>query len=169
MNTGIQILIERMKTNPEEWSQIGINSRGKWENTIALFWDYLPEEDQAAYKAARHALLADEFTEVVMKKLAGVGEDDGVALSSKTLPPNIGSLRINHSTNQYEVFDGKSWVVVDPTQQVILNPSNPMYGQQAMAQQQYGAGGSGGGTIYAGGGGDGGSMLGNLAKNLGFK
>jgi hypothetical protein len=82
MNTGIQILIERMKTNPEEWSQIGINSRGKWENTIALFWDYLPEEDQAAYKAARHALLADEFTEVVMKKLAGVGVDDGVSLTS---------------------------------------------------------------------------------------
>jgi hypothetical protein len=168
MNTGIQILIERMKTNPEEWCKAETNTKmGKWESIVASFWDYLPEEDQAAYKAARHALLADEFTEEVMKKLAGVSGDDGVALSSKTLPPSVGTLRVNTNTNQYEIFDGNQWIVTNNAQQ--LNPSNPMYGQQAMAQQQYGAGGLGGdNSLYAGGGG-GGSMLGNLAKNLGFK
>jgi hypothetical protein len=82
MNTGIQILIERMKTNPEEWCKVETNTKmGKWENIVALFWDYLPEEDQVAYKAARHALLADEFTEEVMKRLAGA-VDDGIALTS---------------------------------------------------------------------------------------
>ena len=157
MNTGIQILIERMKTNPEEFATPQHGGSAKWENIVRDYYEFLEEEDKAAYQQARRELVQGELTEVVMKKLAGVGEDDGVALSSKTLPSSAGSLRINHSTNQYEVFDGKSWRVIDPAQQ--LNPSNPMYGQQAMAQQQYGAGG----------GGDGGSMLGQLAKNLGFK
>jgi hypothetical protein len=82
MNTGIQILIERMKTNPEEWAAMTTRGRGKWEAVIVDYWDYLTEEDQNAYKAARDALLQEQFTEVVMKKLAGVGDDDGVALTS---------------------------------------------------------------------------------------
>ena len=81
MNTGIQILIERMKTNPEDWAAMTTRGRGKWEAVIVDYWDYLTEEDQNAYKAARNALLQEQFTEVVMKKLAGA-DDDGVSLNS---------------------------------------------------------------------------------------
>lgn len=81
MNTGIQILIERMKTNPEEWATMTTRGRGKWEVVIVDYWDYLTEEDQNAYKAARDALLQEQFTEQVMKKLAGA-DDDGVPLTS---------------------------------------------------------------------------------------
>jgi hypothetical protein len=81
MNTGIQILIERMKTNPEEWAAMTTRGRGKWEAVIVDYWDYLTEEDQNAYKAARNVLLQEQFTEVVMKKLAGA-DDDGVSLNS---------------------------------------------------------------------------------------
>jgi len=159
MNTGIQILIERMKTNPEEFLSPQHDGSAKWGNIVSTYWEFLSKEDQAAYQQARDAMIQDEFTEAVMKKLAGVGDDDGVSLTNVKHPtPVMGAIRINHSTNHYEMFDGKRWVVVDPAQQVQLNPSSLMYGQQALTQQQY----------YAGGGG-GGSMLGNLAKNLGFK
>lgn len=166
MNTGIQILIERMKTNPEEFI------KDEWGRMLREYWEHMLPEDQAAYTLAYGAMMQDQFTEVVMKKLAGVGEDDGVALSSKTLPPSVGAIRINHSTNQYEVFSGKSWQVIDPAQQVlrVSTQNNDINQLQNSYQgmQQYGAGGSGGGTMYAGGGG-GGGMLSNLAKNLGFK
>lgn len=183
MNTGIQILIERMKTNPEEFATPQHGGSAKWENIVRDYYEFLEEEDKAAYQQARRELVQGELTEVVMKKLAGVGEDDDVALSSKTLPPNIGSIRINHSNNQYEIFDGYQWIVTN---------QNAMYGQQQalrvstqnndinqlqnayqnnpyQGMQQLGAAGGSGGTIYAGGGGGGGSMLGQLAKNLGFK
>ena len=158
MNTGIQILIERMKTNPEEWATMTTRGRGKWEVVIVDYWDYLTEEDQNAYKAARDALLQEQFTEVVMKKLAGVGDDDGVSLTS------VSHNDIN-PLNSYQQLRGMGQQALRvSTQNDEINQLQNSY----QGMQQLGAGGSGGGTIYAGGGG-GGSMLGNLAKNLGFK
>lgn len=178
MNTGIRILIERMKTNPEEWASMTTRGRGRWEAAVHEYWDYFTEEDQIAYKEARNALLQDEFTERVMKTLAGDDNNDGVSLTSALHPtPQIGALRMNYSTNQYEVFSGKSWQVVDPAQQALrVSTQNNDINQLQNAyqkMQQYGAcggaigGGAGGGAIGSGAGG--GSMLSNLAKNLGFK
>jgi hypothetical protein len=144
MNTGIQILIERMKTNPEEWCQMGNNSKmGKWESLVVLFWDYLPEEDQAAYKAARHALLADEFTEQVMKKLAGA-DDDGVALTSASHND------VNPLLNSYQQLRGMAQGGLrvstqnDDINQFYSSPSI----EKAKAE---------------------GNLLSNFAKSLGFK
>jgi hypothetical protein len=81
MNTGIQILIERMKTNPEEFRSPQHDGRAKWGNIVDIYWEHFSEEDKAAYMQARDAMFQDEFTEVVMKKLAGA-DDDGVALTS---------------------------------------------------------------------------------------
>ena len=76
MNTGIQILIERMKTNTEEFI------KDEWGRMLREYWEHMLPEDQAAYTLAYGAMMQDQFTEVVMKKLAGVGEDDGVSLNS---------------------------------------------------------------------------------------
>ena len=100
MNTGIQILIERMKTNPEEWAAMTTRGRGKWEAVIVDYWDYLTEEDQNAYKAARNVLLQEQFTEVVMKELAGMGDEDGVSLTSVShndINPVTGKIRMQGS------------------------------------------------------------------------
>jgi len=87
MNTGIQILIERMKTNPEEFTTPQVINGAKWETILNSYWKYLPEEDKAAYQQARDAIIQDEFTEVVMKKLAGVGDEDGVEASHNDVNP----------------------------------------------------------------------------------
>lgn len=96
MNTGIRILIERMKTNPEEWASMTTRGRGRWE-AVHEYWDYFTEEDQNAYKEARNAMLQDEFTERVMKILAGEGDNDGVALNSVShndINPVTGKIRM---------------------------------------------------------------------------
>ena len=71
MNTGIQILIARMKTNPEEWAKMSDKAMGRWESIVHLYWDYFTNEDKTAYLEARHEVLADEFSEEVLKILAG--------------------------------------------------------------------------------------------------
>ena len=76
MNTGIQILIERMKTNPEEFI------KDEWGRMIREYWEYMLPEDKTTYTLAYNAMMQDQFTEMVMKKLAGVGDDDGVSLNS---------------------------------------------------------------------------------------
>ena len=152
MNTGIQILIERMKTNPEEFI------KDKWGRMLREYWEHMLPEDQAAYTLAYGAMMQDQFTEVVMKKLAGVGDDDGVSLTS------VSHNDIN-PLNSYQQLRGMGQQALRvSTQNNDINQLQNSY----QGMQQYGAGGSGGGTIYAGGGG-GGSMLSNLAKNLGFK
>ena len=161
MNTGLAILIERMKTNPEEFI------KDEWGRMLRVYWEYILPEEQTAYTLAYNAMMQDQFTEVVMKKLAGVGDEDGVALGSVTPTPSMGALRINRSTKQYEVWDGSQW---------IETKQNVAYGQQALrssttnndinqlqnsyqGMQQLGAGGAGGGS----------GLLNNLAKGLGFK
>ncbi len=195
MNTGIQILIERMKTNPEEWVTMRtVGRRGRWEEVVARYWEYMTEEDRQAYTEARHSLIRDDFTEQVMKELAGANDNNdtgltSAALGSTSIAPLIGSMRVNYNTNQYEVYDGRNWVVTNNPAQGWTDPSL-IYGQQALrvstqnndinqlqnsyqGMQQYGAaggllGGNSNNTLYAGGGG-GGGMLSNIAKGLGFK
>lgn len=95
MNTGIRILIERMKTNPEEWASMTTRGRGRWEAAVHEYWEYFKEEDQNAYREARNALLQEQFTERVMKILAGEGDNDGVALNNISHSDIKNTLTIN--------------------------------------------------------------------------
>jgi hypothetical protein len=173
MNIGVQILIERMKTNPEEWVMMRtVGRRGRWEEVIARYWEYMTEEDQQAYTEARHSLIRDDFTEQVMKELAGANENNdtgltSAALGSTNITPFLGTVRINTITNQYEVYDGRNWVVTNQNiaygQQALrsstanndINQLQNSYQGMQQGMQQYSAGGGG--------------MLSNIAKNLGFK
>jgi hypothetical protein len=69
MNKGVEILLERMKSNPEEFEYRIDLDADRW--TI-LFRDYesvLEPEDVEAYKSARRKMLQDKFTADVMKEL----------------------------------------------------------------------------------------------------
>lgn len=65
MNKGIEILLARMESNPDEF--MGVNN--KWSNLIESHEDYMTDEDRKALFAKLHALRMDRFTEHVMKKL----------------------------------------------------------------------------------------------------
>lgn len=65
MNKGIEILLARMESNPDEF--MGINN--KWVNLMDSYEEHMVEEDRKALYAKYSALHMDKFTEHVMKKL----------------------------------------------------------------------------------------------------
>jgi hypothetical protein len=67
MNDGVALLLERMKTHPEEFDAQGRDS--KWENLIYRFSDWLDEEDKEAFKNAIKQMRQQKFTELVMEEL----------------------------------------------------------------------------------------------------
>jgi hypothetical protein len=68
METGTQILIERMKAHPEEFVE-GMHS--KWAHVMHMANDCLPEEDKKAIGEAYKQAKVDRFNETVLKTLAG--------------------------------------------------------------------------------------------------
>jgi hypothetical protein len=67
MNKGVEILLNRMDSNPEEF--IGTGSRSKWRDYFTTYREYLNEEDVEAFETKLNTLIQDKFTEVIMKEL----------------------------------------------------------------------------------------------------
>lgn len=68
MNEGVQILLERIKTHPEEFMK-----GGRWTYLLSEYMEYLPEELKPITDEVRN-LIKDEFTRDVMKELINGGE-----------------------------------------------------------------------------------------------
>jgi len=106
MNTGLAILIARTKTHPEEFIMRN-NEYSDWSEQIEVFKQYMTDDEAEAWQKAIKGLdeyecnkKRDGFTEYVMKKLAGVGDDDGVALysmSHNNINPVTGKIRMQGS------------------------------------------------------------------------
>jgi hypothetical protein len=70
MNEGVKILLERIKTNPEEFTE------GKWHSLIQSHRMFLNKEDCEALDEAINKLMQQRFTERVMKELLAPEEED---------------------------------------------------------------------------------------------
>ena len=66
MNDGVALLLERMKTNPEEFYS---NVTGKWAHLIGTYRQYLNEADLKALDDGIATLMQQRFTEEVMEEL----------------------------------------------------------------------------------------------------
>jgi hypothetical protein len=82
METGTAILIERMKTNPEEFFDDVYT--GKWHRVLDMANACLPEEDKLAIKEARNRMYIDQFNELVLRTLAGEVEQDEGTLTIRS-------------------------------------------------------------------------------------
>ena len=69
MNDGVALLLERMKTNPEEFVHEGGVHRTKWGQLIDGYKERLDPEDAKALTDGYNALLQQQFTEKVMEEL----------------------------------------------------------------------------------------------------
>jgi len=65
MNDGVALLLERMKTNPEEFFDFG----SKWAGVISEHKDFLEAEDRQALTDGLNKLMQQRFTEKVMEEL----------------------------------------------------------------------------------------------------
>ena len=77
MNEGVKILLERIKTNPDEFMVDGI-APTKWGALIMQYREFLGEEDKKVLDDALSELMSQKFTEAVMKELLAPEEDDGL-------------------------------------------------------------------------------------------
>jgi hypothetical protein len=71
MNEGVKILLERMKTNPDEFLD-----RGKWKSLIEGYASYLNPDDYKLIREELNKLHQQRFTEAVMKELLAPEKDD---------------------------------------------------------------------------------------------
>ena len=77
MLTGLEILLARMKTNPEEFLKDnhvpyeGELFGGKWSDLLDYAWRVADKDERDALEAARREFYRDDFNERVMKRLAG--------------------------------------------------------------------------------------------------
>ena len=77
MLTGLEILLARMKTNPEEFLRDdhvpyeGEMFGGKWSDLLDYAWRVADKDERDALEAARKEFYRDDFNERVMKRLAG--------------------------------------------------------------------------------------------------
>ena len=72
MLTGVEILLERMKTNPEEFVEGGYS---KWTRVLDAGWSVMTTEEQKALQDAMNEAKREHFNGEVMRVLAQ-GHDD---------------------------------------------------------------------------------------------
>lgn len=110
MNKGIEILLSRMESSPEEF--LTGNKSGKWQHLLEKYEDHMTEEERKAVFTKYHELKMGKFTEAVMKELLEEqeekAEDFGLyaqraqqqAQSQLAAAQQAASLYYNHNTAQ---------------------------------------------------------------------
>jgi hypothetical protein len=132
MNEGVKILLERMKTNPDEFID-----GGKWASLLNRYKDFLNEEDCKAITDKINTLMQQRFTEDVMKELLAPEEDDdmgkwfttrGNATVSAGVTPVIPSITLETSEHLRAHLDALHKVEVrkKPT---IKKPHKTVFGK----------------------------------------
>lgn len=124
MNEGVKILIERMKTNPDEFT-----NGTKWAGLIHGYKAYLSEEDAKTLDNAFNELMQQTFTEKVMKELLAPEEDDSLGKPWYTKPAS-GTV----SAGQTPL---RSSVALNNTN-LVYNGGTSSWQAQAQAQQASG-------------------------------
>lgn len=91
MNTGVEILLQRMKDCPEDFEyNITKNDMSKWLRLVAhaIGDELLTLEEHEAIKAGMKEIKRNKFTEMVMKELAGEGEPSDEGKPNPYLAPS---------------------------------------------------------------------------------
>ena len=94
MNDGMKIILERMKTHPEEFKDDNkpFAYDGKWIGLVSEYENNLPEEDMKAFKKAIDEMRQEEFTAKVMEELLDP-KSEQLELDLKSAMPSVGTTR----------------------------------------------------------------------------
>ena len=100
MNEGVQILIERVKTHPEEFVFEDDHpfKESKWRNIIQQYKDYLPKEDIEALQGAINAVIQEKFTAKVMEELLDPKVEEQLTLNPYST--STGNVTLSGGTTQ---------------------------------------------------------------------
>ena len=149
MLTGLEILLERMKTNPEEFLKDnhvpyeGESFGGKWSDLLDYAWRIADKDERNALEAARKEFYRDDFNERVMKRLAG--EEAPVVAEMDLGLRASGRKAAQQQMLQNSVLQGGHY---DPNTHGYLTTTKSIF--QAAELKQEGAPISNGGTGFLG-------------------
>ena len=101
MLTGVEILLERMKTNPEEFIEGGFS---KWSRVIDAGWQVLNEEERTALQDGTRLAKREHFNGEVMRVLAQghddqLGRADNYDRLANTYTTNLGKSMATTNSN----------------------------------------------------------------------
>jgi hypothetical protein len=112
MQSGVKILLERMKTNPEEF--VSDHRSSKWQLLIDKYQEVLSKEELEALKAGVRDAVIHKFNEEVIKTLMSEDTHDLDAFDPFNVPPNYpakkrmySSTVVNPSPSGTVTFKGK--------------------------------------------------------------
>jgi hypothetical protein len=96
MNDGVRILLERMKTHPEEF--IPNNGSSKWGSLIAAYSPHLHVDDHVALRKSMDSLLQQAFTEKVLQELVEPkAENPYLTQSTTRLAPSVAAITLEQN------------------------------------------------------------------------
>ena len=98
MNDGVKILLERMKTNPEEFISNSSPAYSKWGRIIGEYKEYLEPEDKEILRQGINKILQQRFTEMVMEEL---------------VDPNKNTIRLTESNTTTGTWGNTNAVYLD--------------------------------------------------------
>ena len=87
MLTGVEILLERMKTNPEEFIEGGFS---KWSRVLDSGWAVMTAEEQKALQDGMNEAKRDHFNGEVMRVLSQGHDDQLGRATSQSFPYDAG-------------------------------------------------------------------------------
>ena len=127
MLTGVGILLERMKTNPEEFIE---GDASKWSRVMGRGWDIFTEEERTALQDALTEAKREHFNGEVMRVLAQ-GHDDKLVIVED----------YDQLANTYTTNLGKSMAVtkksmIDQTTQILRDEFDKAYANSSPYQQR---------------------------------
>jgi hypothetical protein len=99
MNEGVKLLLERIKTHPEEFMK-----GGRWINILAEYNEYIPDELKPLTDEARK-LVANEFTKDVMRELLDNKQEDWV---NKVLSQRVDVRKTLYGRLKYDSIEESS-------------------------------------------------------------
>jgi hypothetical protein len=69
MNDGVTLLLDRMETNPEEFTTKDYSGYSRWSRLIDYYDSVLTDDERHALKTKQKELLRKELTQAVMQEL----------------------------------------------------------------------------------------------------
>jgi len=108
MNAGVEILLQRMKNNPEDFYYHPNKGMSRWHRLVdhAIADEVVTQEEKDALDAGMKEVRRQSFTELVMKELAGEGEpsDEGKSLRHPIQGTGLGGATLAQSMAQRQAY-----------------------------------------------------------------
>ena len=152
MNDGVAILLERIKTNPEEFVFDDNHpfKESKWRKILDHYKDYLDPEDVKALKSEMNKLIQEKFTAKIMEELLDPKSEEQLTLDvslMNTKRPNAtvsaGTTPVRSSVtlnNINAIHNGGNWgtPLLDPLVQAHIDAHQQVLQKQKKHKTLFG-------------------------------